>query len=751
MDRKRTRRLLLAFSILAMPYTAIAAPSQGRVVEGSATVSTNVSAEGINIDTLIEQFTDKAIIEWGSFDIDAGELVRFMQNGVNSIALNRISGDATQILGQLQANGRLFLINPNGIVFGESARVDVAGLVASTFDIANDDFMRGDYLFEASGQRGASINNSGSIDIDDNGFVYLIAPEVENRGIIRANLGQVGLATDGNYTLDLKGSELIKFQVSEALLESTAARVDNSGSLVGDVVVLQANGADDVMASVVNSGNVTAATAFSMAGGQVEHSGSLLAGDVTLTASDSIRQRGGITSTGRVDVDADVDISMTAGAETRASGDIRYNADDDLTVSTLTSESGYIGLVADNQFAQIGDVTTRGTSVEVMAGTEEAGGPGSTGDIVMAEGTRTEAVDDIRYEAGRDLTVGTLISQPDDDIELMAGRNLYQRADIVAAGNVSIKAGNDIVMDSQTSTRAGNDIRYNADGKLTVASLASDAGYIGLLADESIVQNGDISTDGSSVQMEAGTAAAGGPGVTGDIIMAEGTRTQATGDVRYTAGRDLILEQLVSSPDDDVELQAGRDLYQRADLAAGGRIAAAAGNDVVIGEGIEARAEEGVTYIAGNDLMQQADSRIVANGDISVRAGRSISMAGTALTQSLTGDVAYEAGQRLTIGQITASDQLNGGSVRLSAPLVSGATGGKGIRAGFIDVDSDQVSEGALEQVVSSPFDVTRIVVNQRTAGGRLARDARFMHDLLLVSGANVAEEGVASPGAADQ
>ncbi|SFH36440.1 filamentous hemagglutinin N-terminal domain-containing protein [Modicisalibacter xianhensis] len=741
MERMPIKRLFLGLSMLGVQAVALGEPNLDRIAEGSATVTANQTVNGINVDTLIEQSSGKAILEWSNFDIDAGELVRFMQNGSDSVALNRISGDATQILGQLQANGRLFLVNPNGIVFGDSARVDVAGLVATTLDVANQDFLQGNYRFEGPAQPGAEIRNSGTIDIDDNGFVYLVAPDVDNRGAIRANLGRVGLATDGSFTLDLKGTELVSFQVTEEQLETSATQVSNAGSLVGDVVILQANEADKVMSSVVNSGNITAATAFDMVGGRVAQEGTLTAGDVALRASDSVLQSGDISATGRVDIDADVDIVMTQTAETRAGGDIRYNADDDLTVNTLTSENGYIGLIADNQFVQTGDITTRGTSVEVMAGTEAAGGPGSTGDIVMAEGARTQAVDDIRYQAGRDLTVGMLASRPDDDIELTAGRNLYQRADIVAAGSVTVEAGNDIVMARDSMTRAGSDIRYNADGNLTVASLDSDTGYIGLLADASIMQTGNISTGGSSVQVEAGTVAAGGPGVTGDVVMAEGTRTRATGDVRYTAGRDLILEALVSLPDDDVELQAGRDIHQHADLSAGGQIAVAAGNHLIVNEGIEARAGEGATFTAGNTMEQRAGSRIVAAKDISITAGRSVSMAGSALTRSEQGDIAYQAGRQLTVGHIMTSDRLDGGTVSLKAPAISGAAGGEGVQAGFIDIEASQTSATALERAIRSPYEVTRIVVNQREAGGRMTRDARFMNDLLLVpNGMTVAQ-----------
>ncbi|MEC9482975.1 MAG: filamentous hemagglutinin N-terminal domain-containing protein, partial [Halomonas sp.] len=493
---------MAVLALLGAQGKTLAAPSGAEVVAGDAIVANHQTISGVNIDTLITQSSQRAVIDWASFDIGQDELVRFVQNGVDSVALNRItSGDATQILGQLQANGRLFLVNPSGIVFGSSAQVDVAGLVATTLDIDNTDFMKGEFAFEQTAVNDAEVRNEGTITIGDNGFAYLVAPNVDNSGTIVANLGRVGLATDGTYILDLQGNELIKFSVSPEVLEGSTLSVTNSGSgsLAGKTVVLAASGTETVLSSVVNDGDIQAATSFDMTGDRLTQAGHVEAGDIRLDAEAAIRQSGDMLATGQVDVDAGTDIMMTDGTTTRANGDIRYNADGSLQVANLTSQDGYIGLVADNDVTQTGDIVTTGTSVEVMAGTTAAGGPGSTGDIVMAEGTRTQAVDDIRYTAGRDLTVETLVSQPDDNVELRAGRTIYQNATITAAGQVDVDAGADIVMAGGTTTRTNGDIRYNADGNLQVANLTSRDGYIGLVADNDVTQTGDIVTTGTSV------------------------------------------------------------------------------------------------------------------------------------------------------------------------------------------------------------------------------------------------------------
>src|SRR5215468_7702670 len=126
---------LMAVALVLDAGAVCANPQGGTVRAGSATVTSTPGRTEIN------QSSDRVIIDWQGFSIGANELTRFNQPSAGSAALNRVtSGDPSQILGQLQANGRVLLINPNGILFGAGAKVDVAGLVATTANIANDDF-----------------------------------------------------------------------------------------------------------------------------------------------------------------------------------------------------------------------------------------------------------------------------------------------------------------------------------------------------------------------------------------------------------------------------------------------------------------------------------------------------------------------------------------------------------------------------------------------------------------------------------
>jgi filamentous hemagglutinin family protein len=159
--------------------TALANPAGPQVISGQASFASAGA-------TLSITNSPNTIINWNSFSINQGELTRFIQQSPASIVLNRVTGgNASAIYGALQSNGRVFLINQNGILFGPGAQVDVNGLIASTLDIRNDDFLAGKFRF-FSGVKTAGIENQGRITSPSGGNIYLIAPDITNSGIITA-------------------------------------------------------------------------------------------------------------------------------------------------------------------------------------------------------------------------------------------------------------------------------------------------------------------------------------------------------------------------------------------------------------------------------------------------------------------------------------------------------------------------------------------------------------------------------------
>ncbi len=327
-------RLLVTTALIgvacAAPY-AIALPVGGSIAEGQAVIAG--SGNTLNID----QSTSRAIINWQSFNVGSGEIVNFNQPSASSITLNRVTGDQnrSEILGTLTANGQVWLVNPNGVIFGRGAQVNVGSLLATASDIGNANFMAGDYVFDTQGNPSATISNAGTIHIADGGLAAMVGPNVTNDGMIEAKLGKIQLASGDTFTLDLYGDGLINLQASPAL---TQQLVDTSGIITADggEIMLTTAAAENTVNSLINMngliqansvgsknghivlyaagsnavpGNATAQKGLAQGNSNVQVSG-------TLSASGKVVGQAG----GEIDVLGD-NVSLLSGSLLNASGD----------------------------------------------------------------------------------------------------------------------------------------------------------------------------------------------------------------------------------------------------------------------------------------------------------------------------------------------------------------------------------------------------------------------------------------------
>ena len=270
-----------AFLAVANFNPAMAGPQGGLVVGGSVVIT----GEGTN-SVRVDQSSQRAIINWRSYSIGVDESVRYNQPNANAISLNRVTGgDPSQILGSLIANGQVWLINPAGVLFGESARVDVGGVLATTTNIGNDSFMAGVYNFdEASTDRGAVVLNKGQISAADGGMAAFVAPGVGNSGVISANLGRVELASGDAFSFDLYGDALVHLTASAADIgaltaadgTTLTARVVQDGSVLADGgrVRLSVQSARALVDNSINMSGHIQARAVSQQGGSIVLSGS---------------------------------------------------------------------------------------------------------------------------------------------------------------------------------------------------------------------------------------------------------------------------------------------------------------------------------------------------------------------------------------------------------------------------------------------------------------------------------------------
>lgn len=283
----------LAVALVLAPAFAQAADVAGtpQVVAGAASFRQNG-----NVRT-IEQQTGAAVINWQDFGIRAGDITRFVQPGVNSAVLNRVLGaNPSLIQGQLQANGQVYLINPNGIVVGPQGRIDVGAFFASTLNVSNDEFLRGGNLL-FRGDSKAGIQNLGTINAKD-GDVMLIAYTVKNAGTVSAPNGVAGAAAGSEVLLTQTGDQrlVVKSSVSA---EKLATGVENSG--VMDAARAELKAAGGLYQLAINQAGLVRATGVTEQNGRV-----LLTADAgTVRVSGEVSARNANGSGGEILVGGD--------------------------------------------------------------------------------------------------------------------------------------------------------------------------------------------------------------------------------------------------------------------------------------------------------------------------------------------------------------------------------------------------------------------------------------------------------------
>ena len=242
---RNQRRIAAAFMLASfLPTAALALPTLPQIANGTANITTTNN-------TMTITNSANAIINWQSFSIGSNETTKFIQPSAASAVLNRITGgDPSKILGALQSNGKVLLINPNGIMFGQNSRVDVNGLIASTLNITNENFLAGRYIFTAGTTTG-KVENQGTITTPNGGQVYLIATDVTNSGVIIAPNGDILLAAGNEVLLVDKTNPEIAMVVSApehqsiniGTLLADAGRVGMYGGIVRQKGIISADSA----------------------------------------------------------------------------------------------------------------------------------------------------------------------------------------------------------------------------------------------------------------------------------------------------------------------------------------------------------------------------------------------------------------------------------------------------------------------------------------------------------------------------
>ena len=409
--------------------TVFALPSGQQVVNGQATFV----AQGNNL-TITN--SPNAIINWQGFSINSNEAVIFKQLNSLSAVLNRVMGqDPSRILGLLQSNGRVFLVNPNGIVIGQGARIDVNGFFASTLGIGNQDFLEGKYNF-AAGEFAGSIQNQGTITTPAGGKVYLIAPEIENSGIITSPQGEVVLAAghsvelvdslDPNISVKVSAPEGKAVNLGQIIARSGrvgiyGGLIEQKGVVSADRAVVGENGRIFFKAAkdaILEEGSITSAKG----GGKIEVFGDKENGRVavngTLDASAPDGGDGGFieTSAAKVTVGDQASVSTLAPYGKKGTWLI------DPTNFTIGAEGDISGATLSAQL----------NSTNITIETGSAGG--DAGDIIVDDPVTWSSANALMLRAHNNIQVNKAIT-------LFGEGQLVLRADLDADGNGTVVFG----------------------------------------------------------------------------------------------------------------------------------------------------------------------------------------------------------------------------------------------------------------------------------------------------------------------
>lgn len=444
--------------LLAFGSTSYAMPVGGVVAAGSASVTSGNGSMTVN------QSSQNVVLNWQSFNIGATEAVRFVQPNSTSVALNRVIGaDPSSILGSLSANGKVFLVNPNGILFGKGASVNVGGLVASTLNISDSDFMAGNYKFAGAGS--GSVINEGSINADG-GYVALLGANISNDGIINARLGSVALAAGDAITLDVVGDGLLSVAINEGAVH---ALVNNGGMIQADggQVLMTAQAAGNLLQTAVNNTGVIQAQTIENNNGVIKLLGDMQSGTVNvggkLDASAPNGGNGGFIETSAAHVKVSDGARITTAA---AQG---------LTGSWLIDPSDYTIAATGGDITGVQLSTNLGSTDVIIQSI--SGGSGTNGDVNVND-TVTWSANKLTLNAQNNININTAMNASGT-----ASLALEYGQAAVAAGNtstVNVNAPINLPAGNNFSTKLGSDGGTVDYMVITDLGTAGDAGATSL-------------------------------------------------------------------------------------------------------------------------------------------------------------------------------------------------------------------------------------------------------------------------------
>ncbi|MCO1332917.1 filamentous hemagglutinin N-terminal domain-containing protein, partial [Microbulbifer sp. OS29] len=388
------RKLASAIKVSSFAYAGLfaglispmahAGPEGGTVTGGSGTIDVNGTT------TTVDQVTDLLSIDWDSFNLTEEELIQFLQPDSSSIVLNRIlDQDVTTIQGAIEANGHVILVNPRGVLFTETATVNVGAITASGLDMSPEDFMNGNFAFKGESGSSGVVINRGVINASS---AVLVGKQVTNAstGLISAELVSLAAADEALLTFDADG--LIGLKVTKEVMENDLgldSAVLNEGTIDGAQVLMEASVSGDLFTAAVNNEGTIKASGIDTSGGKIRLFGS----------------GSGVVNSGTLDA------SGSTGGEVVLEGDFAEHSGD-ISVAADSGSGGDVAVLGDEVVVS-GNIDARGTASggEVLIGGDYQG---NNEDVHNAETTMVTAEATIDASGVGDADGGTVIVWADD-------------------------------------------------------------------------------------------------------------------------------------------------------------------------------------------------------------------------------------------------------------------------------------------------------------------------------------------------
>ncbi|WP_075182651.1 filamentous hemagglutinin N-terminal domain-containing protein [Pantoea sp. 1.19] len=679
----------------------VLAVGNGNIVSGSGNITQNAN------NTVIQQHSDKMIIQWDNMNVAKNESLNFKQNSVNSAVLNKIGSlDPTLIQGALNANGKVFIVNPNGVLIGNGAKINVGSLIASSLEIGNDDFIKGNNRFHGGGK--GKVSNDGEI-VSGQSTALIGAAEVANSGRITAEHGDIHLASGGDITLSFPALGKMRVRINQgslqALINHGGLAVSRDGNVmltawatdkltrgvINSTGVLEANdmrfvGDGSVLLSSQGQGLVNAGGHMTTRGlGSVEVSGEAInvadgavfngPGNTTLTTTkaNSYVQTGNATfGSGATTILADNVLTGPHGHDARFSGEVTVvsrstNHDVALAASDVSGpqgiragqnvlSSGLVDAVAHSQQRLV--VRSNDGNINVNRAGQ------SYGDLVLDSRGGTIQVNQAMQAKSLVLSAQQVKQaagahiRGQDDVTVSTRGDYQQTADIRAGGDVRINSGGKLSQQAGVTTQAAKNVYYSSrqaelQGHTQAQTVALDVRDTTTQGRTASLQAGDLQLTGGAYDLSQGRNAADRIRVTADTLNLTTTgdtelqsRSRVKNDLTLTSGGDLTLHDL--SVQGDTQIRAQKEVRL---------------NGMLNGQqAVDIRAQD----IRQSPQSANAGGGIRANKAITLSADRQIDVT----TLSSSAEVALRAGQDVKAGIAARSATVNaGGNV-----LLNGAT-----------------------------------------------------------------------------